>query len=70
MRHAAMPVPRANVLVRRDRNVEPIPLGNQEEIAVARLMPTHLEGGPDFEAGENRPWTARDVVIEKDRHAR
>jgi plasmid stability protein len=57
-------------LVRRDQNVEPVPLGRPEEIAVAQLMPTHLKGVPDFDAGENRPQTARDAVIEKDPQAR
>jgi hypothetical protein len=57
----------ANVLVRRDQNVEPVPLGNPEEIAVAQPMPPHLKGVPDFNAGENRPRTAPNPVIEKGR---
>ncbi|MGD0432379.1 MAG: hypothetical protein ABSA58_14950 [Acetobacteraceae bacterium] len=60
----------ANVLARRDQNIEPVPLGRPEEIAVAQLMPTHLKGVPDFDAGENRPQTARDAVIEKGPQAR
>ena len=60
----------ANVLFRRDQNVEPVPLGSPEEIAVAQLVPTHLKGVPDFDAGENRPQTARDAVIERDPHAK
>jgi hypothetical protein len=60
----------ANVLVRRDQNVEPVPLGSAKEIAVAQLMPAHLKGVPDFDAGENRPRTARDAVIEKCPQAR
>jgi hypothetical protein len=63
--HAAKPVLMANVLVRRDQDVEPVPLGSPEEIAVAQLMPTHLKGVPDFDAGENRPQTARNAVIKK-----
>jgi hypothetical protein len=59
----AKPVLLAYILVRRDQNVEPVPLGSPEEIAVAQLMPTHLKGVPDFGAGENRPRTARDAVI-------
>jgi hypothetical protein len=51
---AAKPVLMANVLVRRDQNVEPVPIGSPEEIAVAQLMPTHLKGEPDFDADENR----------------
>jgi hypothetical protein len=62
---AAKPVLMANVLVRRDQNVEPIPLGSPEEIAVAQLMPTHLKGVPDLDAGEDRPQPARNAVIEK-----
>jgi hypothetical protein len=61
----AKPVLMANVLVRRDQNVEPVPLGSLEEIAIAQLMPSHLKGVPDFDADENRPQTARDAVIEK-----
>jgi hypothetical protein len=60
---AAKPVLMANVLVRRDQNVEPVLLGRTEEIAIAQLMPTHLEGVPAFDAGENRPRAARDAVI-------
>jgi len=60
----------ANVLARRDQNIEPVQLGRPEEIAVAQLMPTHLKRVPDFDAGENRPQTARDAVIEKDPQAR
>ena len=67
---AAKPVPMAKVLVRRDQNVEPVPLGRLEEIAIAQFMPTHLKGVPDFDAGENRPQTARDAVIEERRQAR
>jgi hypothetical protein len=67
---AAKPVLMANVLVRRDQNVEPVPLGSPEEIAIAQLMPTHLKGVPDFDAGEKRPQTARDAVIEKGPQAR
>jgi hypothetical protein len=67
---AAKPVLMAKVLVRRDQNVEPVPLGSPEEIAVAQLMPTHLKGVPDFDASENRPQTARDAVIEKGPQAR
>jgi hypothetical protein len=52
------------------KNVEPVLLGRPEEIAVAQFMPTHLKGVPDFDAGENRPQTARDAVIEKGPHAR
>ena len=62
---AAKPVLMADILVRRDQNVEPRALGRSEEIAVAQFMPTHLKGVPDFGAGENRPRTARDAVIEK-----
>ena len=61
--HAAKPVLMANVLVRRDQNVENVPLGNLKEIAIAQLVPTHLKGVPDFDAGEKRPQTARDAVI-------
>ncbi len=68
--HAAKPVLMANVLVRRDQNVEPVPLGRPEEIAVAQLMPAHLKGVPDFDAGEDRPQTARDAVIKKGPQAR
>jgi hypothetical protein len=60
---ATKPVLMANVLVRGDQNVEPVPLGSLEEIAVAQLMPTHVKGVPDFDAGENRSQTARDAVI-------
>ena len=67
---AAKPVLMANVLVRRDQTVEPVPLGSPEELAVAQLMPTHLEGVPDFEADEHRPQTARDAVIEKGSQAK
>jgi hypothetical protein len=67
---AVKPVLMPNVLVRRDQNVEPVPLGRPEEIAVAQFMPTHLKRVPDFDAGENRPQTARDAVIEKDPQAR
>ena len=67
---ATKPVLMPDVLVRRDQNVEPVPLGSPEEIAVAQLMPTHLKGVPDLEAGENRPQTARDAVIEKGPQAR
>jgi hypothetical protein len=67
---AARSVLMANVLVRPDQNVEPVPLGRPEEIAVAQLMPTHLKGVPDFDACENRPETARDTVVEKGPHAR
>jgi hypothetical protein len=67
---AAKPVLMANVLVRRDQNVKPVPLGSLEEIAVAQLVPTHLEGVPDFDTGENRPQTARDAVIKKDPQAK
>jgi hypothetical protein len=35
--HASKPVLMANVPVRHDQNVEPIPLGNLEEIAIAQL---------------------------------
>ena len=62
---AAEPVLMANVLVRRDQNVETVPLGSPEEVSVAQLRPTPLKGVPDFDAGENRPQTARDAVIEK-----
>lgn len=62
---AAKPVLMANVLVRRDQNVEPVLLGSPEEIAVAQLKPSHLKGVPDFDADENRPKTARDALIEK-----
>jgi hypothetical protein len=68
--HAAKPVLMANVLVRRDQNVEPVPLGSPEEFAVAQLVPTHLKGVPDFDAGENSPQTARDAVIKKRPQAR
>ena len=67
---AAKPVLMANVLVRRDQNVEPVPLGSPEEIAVALLVPTHLKGVPDLDAGEKRPQTARDAVIEQNPQAR
>ena len=66
----AKPVLMMNVLVRRDQNVEPVPLGSPEEIAVAQLMPTHLKGVPDFDAGEKHPQTAWDAVIEKCPQAR
>lgn len=66
----AKPVLMANVLVRRDQNVEPISLGGPEQIAVAQLMPTHLKGVPGFDAGESRPQTARDAVIKKGPQAR
>lgn len=67
---AAKPILTANVLVRRDQNVEPLPLGSPQEIAVAQLMPTHLKGVPDFDPGKNRAQTARDAVIEKGPQAR
>jgi hypothetical protein len=67
---ATNPVLVPNVLVGRDQNVEPVPLGRPEEIAVAQLMPTHLKGVPDFDAGEDRPQTSRDAVIEKGSQAR
>jgi len=67
---ATKPVLMPDVLVGRDQNVEPVPLGRPEEIAVAQLMPTHLKRVPDFDAGENRPQTARNAVIEKDPQAR
>jgi hypothetical protein len=67
---AAKPVLMANVLVRRDQNVEPVPLGGQEEISVAQLVPTHLKGVPDFDAGEKRPQTAWDTVIKQGPQAR
>jgi hypothetical protein len=67
---AAKPILMANVLVRRNQNVEPVPLGRLEEIAVAQFMPTHPKGMSDFDAGENRPQTARNAVIEKCPHAR
>ena len=67
---AAKPVPMVNVLVQRDQNVEPVPLGSPEKIAVAQLMLIHLKGMPDFDAGENRPQTVRDAVIEKGPQAR
>jgi hypothetical protein len=60
----------ADVLVRRDQNVEPVPLGSPEEIAVAQLVRTHLRGVPGFDAGANRPQTARDAVIKKGPQAR
>ena len=66
----AKPVLMVNVLVRRDQNVEPVPLGSPEEIAVAQLMPTHLKGVPGLDAGEKRPQTARDAVIEERPQAR
>jgi hypothetical protein len=50
--HTAKPVLMANVLVRRDQNVEPVPFGSPEEIAVAQLVPTHLKGVPYLDAGE------------------
>lgn len=62
---ATQPVLMANVLVRGDQIVEPVPLGSLEEIAVAQFMPAHRKGVPDFDAGENRPPAARDAVIEK-----
>jgi hypothetical protein len=68
--HAAKPVLMANVLVRRDQNVEPAPLGSPQEIAVAQHAPTHLKGVPDFDPGENRPQTARNAVIKKGPQAR
>ena len=34
------------------------------------LVAHHLKGVPDFDAGESRPQTARDAVIEKRPHAR
>ncbi|MBV9250665.1 MAG: hypothetical protein JO227_15630 [Acetobacteraceae bacterium] len=61
--HAAKPVLMANVLVRRDQDVEPVPFGSPEEIAVAQAVPTHLKGVSDFDAGEKSPQTARDAVI-------
>jgi len=67
---ATKPVLMPDILVRRDQNVEPVPLGSPEEIAVAQLMPTHLKGVPDFDVGENRLQTARDAVIEKDAQAK
>ncbi len=66
----AKPVLMADVLVRRDQNVEPVPFGCPEEIAVAQLVPTHLKGVPDFDASEKRPQTARDAVIEEGPQAR
>jgi hypothetical protein len=45
-------------------------LGRPVEIAVAQLTPTHLKGVPDCDAGENRPRTAPDAVIEKRPQAR
>ena len=63
--HAAKPVLTADALVRRDQNVEPVPLGGPEKIAVAQLVPTHFKGMLDFDAGQKRPQTARDAVIKK-----
>jgi hypothetical protein len=61
----AKPVLMANVLVRRDQNVDSVPLGSPEEIAVAQLMPPRVKGVPAFDAGKNRPQTTLDAVIEK-----
>ena len=68
--HAAKPVLMSNVLIRRDQNVEPVSFSRPKEIAVAQLVPTHLKGVPDFDAGEKRPQTARDAVIKKGPQAR
>jgi hypothetical protein len=68
--HAAEPVLIANVLVRRDQNVEPVPLGSPQEIAVVQHVPAHLKGVLDFDAGENSPQTARNAVIKKDLQAK
>lgn len=67
---AIKPVLMANILVRRNQHIEPVPLGSPEEIAVAQLMPTHLEGVPDFDTGQNRPQTAGNAMIEKDPQAK
>lgn len=67
---AAKPVLMADVLVRCDQNVESVPLGSPEELAVPQLMPTHLKGVPDFDASEIRPQTARDAVIKQGPQAR
>jgi hypothetical protein len=67
--HAGEPVLVANILVGRDENVEPFALGGPEEIAVAQLVPAHLEGMPHLDVAKSGPEAPRNAMVEDDPQA-
>jgi hypothetical protein len=67
--HAGEPVLVANILIRRDENIEPFALGGPQEIAVAQLVPTHLEGMPHLDIAKSSPEAPRNAMVENDPQA-
>jgi hypothetical protein len=67
--HAGEPVLMANIPVGRDENVEPFALGGPQEIAVAQLVPTHLEGMPHLDVAKSGPETPGNAMVENDPQA-
>lgn len=67
--HAGEPVLVANILVGRDENVEPFALGGPQEIAVARLVPAHLEGMPHLDMAKSGSEAPRNAMVENDPQA-
>lgn len=67
--HAGEPVPVANILVGRDENIEPSALGGPQEIAVAQLVPAHLEGMPYLDIAKSGSEAPRNAMIENDLQA-
>jgi len=59
----------ANILVGRDENIEPFALDGPQEIAVAQLVPPHLECMPHLDIAKNGPETPRNAMVENDPQA-
>jgi hypothetical protein len=59
--HAGERAVMANILVGRDENVEPFALRGPKEIAVAQLVPTHLEGMPHLDVAKSSPEAPRNA---------
>lgn len=67
--HAGEQVLVANILVGRDENIEPFALGGPQEIAVAQLVPAHLEGMPHLDIAKRGPEAPRNAMVENNPQA-